>query len=514
MSPRSSRWLFTMIRMTAEHWILRRLACCVHFSEHYNGPHFSPCLSWMPAYHFCVAQWVELQFRRPKRRTRHFVSQRPIAMHVCSSGILVTTLSCAWLLSQMQLGAWEKIFRVKEGIWSFLHISDFLKATWTSPMWFLIGAATSCLVWVEAVWMQRVKRSAAVDSLEYMRPFWQACWEQQYTLQEMKERKDKAFLSSAAVIDAKALYDAIRAEVPQLQDKRTQIEVMIIKQKMEEMAVQLKWVPSEIQISDGLTKLAARQLLADRLRTHKMSLKADNSFQAAKKKTPKERKDNARCNALSRGDMSKNLALMIVMSQVHPVVTMEEQTEEHYDMLCAVYIRVTIAFLFAVYGMVELLRIVGMSLHWLTCSFLSRQKTTTTDSQCIPVSDGEWAGEVGLEAEREEWRVAARDQFPTPAIKTVRGANPVAPDDSAASARRGTSYASPLIVSSIRWSLRKDEEIERLQTQLVTIMTQHRDAMRQERDQFRSMGECNELAWRSASTQSLHREGHRQVLSY
>ena len=88
----------------------------------------------------------------------------------------------------------------------------------------------------------------------------------------MKEPIDRAFLSSAAVIDAKALYDAIRAEVPQVQDKKTQIEFMIIKQKMEEMAVQLKWVSSEIQISDGLTKLAARQLLADRLRTHKLTV--------------------------------------------------------------------------------------------------------------------------------------------------------------------------------------------------------------------------------------------------
>ena len=40
-------------------------------------------------------------------------------------------------------------------------------------------------------------------------------------------------LQSALVIDAKALYDCLRAETPQLQgDKRTKIEAMIVKEKM------------------------------------------------------------------------------------------------------------------------------------------------------------------------------------------------------------------------------------------------------------------------------------------
>ena len=41
-----------------------------------------------------------------------------------------------------------------------------------------------------------------------------------------------------------------------------------------------------------MTKQSAPQLLAERLRTHLVKLKSDTNFQAAKKKTPQERKKN------------------------------------------------------------------------------------------------------------------------------------------------------------------------------------------------------------------------------
>ena len=62
-----------------------------------------------------------------------------------------------------------------------------------------------------------------------------------------------------------------RQKSPQINgDKRTQIECMIVKQKMQDLRTQLRWVSSEVQLSDGLTKIQARQLLADRLRTHRI----------------------------------------------------------------------------------------------------------------------------------------------------------------------------------------------------------------------------------------------------
>ena len=83
------------------------------------------------------------------------------------------------------------------------------------------------------------------------------------------KRGDKRFLPSAVVIDTKDLYDAIKSKVSQIsRDKRTQIEVMVVKEKMRSMSIHLRWVSSEVQLSDGLTKTQARQLLVDRLRSH------------------------------------------------------------------------------------------------------------------------------------------------------------------------------------------------------------------------------------------------------
>ena len=90
---------------------------------------------------------------------------------------------------------------------------------------------------------------------------------------------------SALVVDAKALHDSLQAEVPQLHgDRRTKIEVMVTKQKMLKNGTSLRWVSSKSQLADGVTKIGARQLLADRLRTHQISLQSDKSFQAAQKK--------------------------------------------------------------------------------------------------------------------------------------------------------------------------------------------------------------------------------------
>ncbi|CAK0812099.1 unnamed protein product [Prorocentrum cordatum] len=117
---------------------------------------------------------------------------------------------------------------------------------------------------------------------------------------------------SALVVDAKALYDAAqKPHVHNFDDKRTGIEVQVLKERMTASATGWYWVSSERQFADGFTKLAARQLLADRLRTGTISLKFDEKFQAAKKKTAKDRQEEAKRFATSRPKMStKDVAAM------------------------------------------------------------------------------------------------------------------------------------------------------------------------------------------------------------
>jgi len=70
---------------------------------------------------------------------------------------------------------------------------------------------------------------AAMDSLEYTRTLIQGCLNADYTLQSPGEW---VISKTALVVDAKALSDSIRAEIPHISgDKRTKIEVMIVKKK-------------------------------------------------------------------------------------------------------------------------------------------------------------------------------------------------------------------------------------------------------------------------------------------
>ena len=130
-----------------------------------------------------------------------------------------------------------------------------------------------------------------MDSLEYTRTLIQGCLNADYTLQSPGEW---VINKTALFVNAKALYDSIRAEAPQLSgDKRNKIEVMIVKEKMQVCQTLLRWVLSEAQYADGMTKPSARQLLTDRLRTHMFKLQAGESFIAAKKKTQQQHEANA-----------------------------------------------------------------------------------------------------------------------------------------------------------------------------------------------------------------------------
>ena len=107
---------------------------------------------------------------------------------------------------------------------------------------------------------------------------------------DLKILKDQLTGVSAAVTDCRALYDAVyRETIQQAQDKRVAIEGLIIKQTLKDAKIQWRWVSSERQLADGLTKVSARQAFSERFKGHYIQLVADESYTAAKKKTQKER---------------------------------------------------------------------------------------------------------------------------------------------------------------------------------------------------------------------------------
>ena len=94
------------------------------------------------------------------------------------------------------------------------------------------------------------------------------------------------------MVTAKALYDSYHCEGfgTSVIDKRVSLEVRVVKERLQALGGQLRWVSSERQLADGLTKESARNLLAQRLRYGQLKLIWDPSYKAAKKKTKEELK--------------------------------------------------------------------------------------------------------------------------------------------------------------------------------------------------------------------------------
>ena len=104
-------------------------------------------------------------------------------------------------------------------------------------------------------------------------------------------------------------------------DKRTAVETLVAQDKLKDCQAYIRWVSSERQHADGMTKTEASQLWADRLRTQGTKLISDDSFQASKKKSPQQRKQAAEMFATKR--TSKALTALAMQP---PLPLQQQQT--------------------------------------------------------------------------------------------------------------------------------------------------------------------------------------------
>ena len=130
------------------------------------------------------------------------------------------------------------------------------------------------------------------DALPYVSTFWKLIWIPNLPL----DAPSTATLpvAPAMIIDAKALYGLLVKDEVQAShgtDKRTAIETLVCQDKLNACHAAVRWVSSELQYADSMTKTDSSQLLADRLRTHLLKITSDDSFQAAKKKEAQEHRD-------------------------------------------------------------------------------------------------------------------------------------------------------------------------------------------------------------------------------
>eukprot|EP00435_Cladocopium_sp_Y103_P010330 s1562_g2.t1 len=133
----------------------------------------------------------------------------------------------------------------------------------------------------------------SADVAEYICRFWSCLRRPTEKLRDCMD--EVSTLKPCLITDAKALYDSYHKESlagSSSVDKRTGLEIRVAREQVSSLNGTLKWVSSERQYADSLTKMSSRALLAERIRFHKMKLVWEPQYVSAKKKNAAEREAN------------------------------------------------------------------------------------------------------------------------------------------------------------------------------------------------------------------------------
>lgn len=124
----------------------------------------------------------------------------------------------------------------------------------------------------------------ASDMAEFICRFWHCMLRPPSKLKDVIDLQSE--LKPTLITDAKALYDSYYKEGGNSSsvDKRAGLEIRVAKEQMLSLGGTLRWVSSERQYADGLTKSSTRKLLAERLRYGRLKLVWDPSYTSAKRK--------------------------------------------------------------------------------------------------------------------------------------------------------------------------------------------------------------------------------------
>ena len=147
----------------------------------------------------------------------------------------------------------------------------------------------------------------ACDALEFACRFWEHLLHPRAPLQELLAMPSS--LSPTMITDAKALFDSFHREglSGNLVDKRTGLEILVLKERLGALNGTFRWMSSERQYADSLTKTGTRQLLADRLRYGKIKFTYDADYTAAKRKTKEEREKSRTEFTLAKAEQPRAL---------------------------------------------------------------------------------------------------------------------------------------------------------------------------------------------------------------
>ena len=164
----------------------------------------------------------------------------------------------------------------------------------------------------------------SADIAEYIARFWSCLRRPTEKLRDCMD--EVSTLKPCLITDAKALYDSYHKESlagSSSVDKRTGLEIRVAREQVSSLGGSLRWVSSERQYADSLTKMSSRSLLAERLRFHKMKLVWDSQYVRAKKKTAKEREASRNEFAMLKEKKDDSHPTTFSSSSTHPTTTTE-----------------------------------------------------------------------------------------------------------------------------------------------------------------------------------------------
>ena len=114
-------------------------------------------------------------------------------------------------------------------------------------------------------------------------------------------------------------------EVSNVTDRRSSLEIRVVKEQIQSLGGTLRWVSTDRQLADGLTKASMRQNLAHKLRHGRLKFLYDPDYVAAKKKTVAERKLELESSSKSRNVKKK------VAASERRILDEEEQWKVQHD---------------------------------------------------------------------------------------------------------------------------------------------------------------------------------------
>ena len=175
--------------------------------------------------------------------------------------------------------------------------SQFGYAIMIAPITLFEGPAVTHLVdWNSSKIHRKVRSTLAAEAAGASRAYDRSMFTRAL-IYEIEKGRDKHWTQMCKEVpfglgtDCKSLYDVCTKTGSMPDDRRVALDLLDVKEGVEEMNDQVRWVPTDHMLADALTKAMPPDLLLRYLKTGVYSFKYDDDIKNTKRVVAKERKE-------------------------------------------------------------------------------------------------------------------------------------------------------------------------------------------------------------------------------